>query len=152
METLKINKKARIYIPKDLTIIWENLEPLFEELLARNINSVADLEKWLKDRSELEAALEEDFAWRYIKMTCDTTDEKLLADFQFFATEIEPRIAPLNNELSKKFIGSKFAEKLDKGKYFVYTRGIKKALELFRDENIPLQTKIQVEQQKYQAI
>ncbi|SKB28412.1 M3 family oligoendopeptidase [Daejeonella lutea] len=152
METLKINKKARIYIPVDLTIIWENLEPLFEELLARNINSVADLEKWLKDRSELEAALEEDFAWRYIRMTCDTTDEKLLADFQFFATEIEPRIAPLNNELNKKFIGSKFAEKLDKSKYFVYTRGIKKALELFREENIPLQTQIQVEQQKYQAI
>lgn len=152
MNTLKINKKSRTYIPQDLKISWENLEPIFNELLARDINSVAELENWLKDRSEIEAALEEDFAWRYIKMTCDTSDEKLLADFQFFATEIEPKIAPLNNELNKKFIGSVFSEKLDKNKYFVYTRGVKKALELFREENIPLQTQIQVEQQKYQSI
>lgn len=152
MDTLKITKKPRKYIPQALTITWENLEPIFTELLARKIQSVAELEQWLKDRSEIEAALEEDFAWRYIKMTCDTSDEKLLADFQFFATEIEPKIAPLNNELNKKFIQSKFSENLDKEKYFVYKRGIKKALELFREENIPLLTQIQVEQQKYQAI
>lgn len=152
MDTLKITKKPRKYIPQALTITWENLEPIFTELLARKIKSVAELEQWLKDRSEIEAALEEDFAWRYIKMTCDTSDEKLLADFQFFATEIEPKIAPLNNELNKKFIQSKFSENLDKEKYFVYKRGIKKALELFREENIPLLTQIQVEQQKYQAI
>src|SRR5690606_37999072 len=91
-------------------------------------------------------------AWRYIHMTCDTTDEKLLSDFQFFATEIEPKIAPLNNDLNKKFIECPFSSTLDKDKYFIYTRGVKKALELFREENVPLQTQIQVEQQKYQAI
>ena len=152
MNTLKITKKQRLYIPADLIIEWRTLEPLFTELSLRQIHSVEELEKWLKDRSELEAALEEDFAWRYIRMTCDTTDEKLLGDFQFFATEIEPKIAPLNNDLNKKFIESPFTEELDKDKYFIYTRGIKKALELFREENIPLQTQIQVEQQKYQAI
>lgn len=152
MDTLKITKKPRKYIPKNLTIIWENLEPIFTELLSRKIQSGTELEQWLKDRSEIEAALEEDFAWRYIRMTCDTSDEKLLADFQFFATEIEPKIAPHNNYLNKKFIESEFSEKLDKDKYFVYIRGVKKALELFREENIPLQTQIQVEQQKYQAI
>jgi oligoendopeptidase F len=31
-------------------------------------------------------------------------------------------------------------------------RAVKKSLELFREENIPLQTEIQVEQQKYQSI
>jgi len=152
MDTLKIIKKKRTYIPQDLKIIWEDLEPIFTELLARTIHSVVNLEQWLKDRSEIEAALEENFAWRYIRMTCDTSDEKLLAAFQFFATEIEPKIAPLNNELNKKFIESEFSESLEKDKYFVYTRGVKKALELFREENIPLQTQIQVEQQKYQAI
>ena len=152
MDTLKITKNPRKYIPKNLTIIWQNLEPIFTELLSRKIQSGTELEQWLKDRSEIEAALEEDFAWRYIRMTCDTSDEKLLADFQFFATEIEPKIAPHNNYLNKKFIESEFSEKLDKDKYFVYIRGVKKALELFREENIPLQTQIQVEQQKYQAI
>ncbi|HYK76920.1 MAG TPA: M3 family oligoendopeptidase [Daejeonella sp.] len=152
MKDLTITKKKRTYIPENLDIHWENLEPIFKELENRPINSVAELEKWLADRSELEAALEEDFAWRYIRMTCDTTDEKLLQDFQYFATEIEPKIAPIHNELNKKFIDCPFTSQLDQDKYFVYIRGIKKALEIFREENIPLLTQIQVEQQKYQAI
>lgn len=152
MKDLIITKKKRTYIPENLDVHWENLEPIFKELESRPINSVAELEKWLADRSELEAALEEDFAWRYIRMTCDTTDEKLLKDFQYFATEIEPKIAPIHNELNKKFINCPFISQLDQKKYFVYIRGIKKALEIFREENIPLLTQIQVEQQKYQAI
>jgi oligoendopeptidase F len=140
MNNLKISKKPRTYIPETLTIDWISLEPLFNELLSRNISSVSELEKWLVDRSEIEAALEEDFAWRYIRMTCDTTDETLLKDFQFFATEIEPKIAPITNQLNKKFVDSPYSEKLDKERYFVYTRGIKKALELFQEENIPLMT------------
>jgi len=147
-----IHKKTRTYIPATLEIKWENLEPLYKELTERPINSVHELEKLLHDRSELEAALEEDFAWRYIRMTCDTTSEELLQKFQYFATEIEPKIAPYNNELNKKLVSSEWADKLDHQKYFIYLRGVKKALELFREENIPLQTEIQVEQQKYQGI
>ncbi|MDF3077040.1 MAG: family oligoendopeptidase [Sphingobacteriaceae bacterium] len=152
MENLTITKKQRTYIPQDLPVKWEKLEPILNELVARPINSVQELEKWLKDKSELEAALEEDFAWRYIRMTCDTTNEELVQKFQYFATEIEPKIAPVSNELNKKFMESPFVDELDQDKYFVYIRAVKKALELFREENIPLLTQIQVEQQKYQAI
>src|SRR6202012_2495720 len=147
-----IANKQHIYLPADFEIKWENLEPLLTELRDRPINSVEELEHWLQNRSELEAALEEDFAWRYIRMTCDTANEELLANFQYFATEIEPKIAPYSNELNKKLVASEWAEKLDGEKYFIYLRGVKKALELFREENIPIQTEIQVEQQKYQSI
>ena len=147
-----IHKKTRTYIPETLEIKWENLEPLFQELCDRPINSVDQLQQWLRDRSELEAAVEEDFAWRYIRMTCDTTSEELLQNFQYFATEIEPKIAPYSNDLNKKLVGSECADQLDGEKYFIYLRGIKKSLELFREENIPIQTEIQIEQQKYQSI
>jgi len=148
---MMITKKIRTYIPQELNITWENLEPLFTELQNREISSAAELEQWLKDRSELEAALEEDFAWRYIKMSCDTANEELVKNFQYFATEIEPKISPLANELNKKFVESPFMDDLDKEKYFVYSRAIKKALELYRDENIELFTELQVKQQKYQS-
>ena len=95
-----IHKKTRTYIPADLEMSWEALEPLFKELCDRSINSAEELENWLKDRSELEAAIEEDFAWRYIRMTCDTANEELLGKFQYFATEIEPKIAPYSNDLN----------------------------------------------------
>ena len=93
------------------------LEPLFKELTERPINSVEELEHWLRDRSELEAALEEDFAWRYIRMTCDTNSQELLEKFQYFATEIEPKIAPYSNELNKKLVNSEYADKLHEEKY-----------------------------------
>jgi len=147
-----INKKPRTYIPQDLKMEWESLSPILDELKNREIHNVEELEKWLKDKSELEAALEEDFAWRYIKMSCDTANEGLVKDFQYFATEIEPKISPLANELNKKFSESPFINELDQDKYFVYIRAVKKALELYREENIELFTLLQVTQQKYQGI
>ncbi len=147
-----ITKKPRTYIPQDLTITWESLAPIFDELQNRGIENKAAIEQWLKDRSELEAALEEDFAWRYIKMTCDTANEELVKSFQYFATEISPKISPLSNELNKKFVESPYMDELDKEKYFVYNRSVKKALELFREENIELFTELQVKQQKYQSV
>ena len=85
-------------------------------------------------------------------MTCDTNSEEKLHSFQYFATEIEPKTAPYSNELNKKLVSNAYADKLDHDKYFIYLRGVKKSLELFREENIPIQTEIQVEQQKYQSI
>ncbi|WP_134088367.1 M3 family oligoendopeptidase [Olivibacter sp. XZL3] len=150
MQTL--NKVNRRFVPQDLPVVWENLNPLFQDLQNRTIDSKEALEQWMLDRSELEAVLEEDFAWRYIRMTCDTTDEKLLQDFQYFATEIEPKIAPIANALNKKLIASDYVKEIDQEKYFVYLRAVKKALEIFREENVPLLTQLQVEQQKYQSI
>lgn len=147
-----INKKTRNYIPQDLKMEWENLSPILDELLKREIKSVEELAQWLTDKSELEAALEEDFAWRYIKMSCDTTNEQLVKDFQYFATEIEPKISPIANELNKKFSESPFIDELDQDKYFVYIRAVKKSLALYREENVELFTKLQVTQQKYQGI
>jgi oligoendopeptidase F len=151
MTNLSIQKKTRTYIPQTLEIKWENLSPVLDELLNREITDVAALEKWLKDKSEFEAALEEDFAWRYIKMSCDTANEELVGSFQYFATEIEPKISPVANLLNKKLVESPFIEELDQTKYFVYLRAIKKALEIYREENVELFTKLQITQQKYQA-
>src|SRR5579871_1562980 len=127
---IMIHKKSRKYIPETLEIKWETLEAIYKELVERPISSVEELEHWLRDRSELEAALEEDFAWRYIRMTCDTNSAELLERFQYFATEIEPKIAPYSNELNKKLVGSQYADQLHEEKYYIYLRGVKKALEL----------------------
>jgi oligoendopeptidase F len=151
MISLTIPKKKRTYIPQQLEMKWDKLEPILNELLDRQISNVSELEQWLRDKSELEAALEEDFAWRYIKMSCDTTNEALVANFQYFATEIEPKISPVANQLNQKFNDSPFIDELDQEKYFVFIRGIRKAIEIYRAENVDLLTRLQVAQQKYQS-
>src|SRR6201988_3808097 len=146
-------KLKRSFLPQTIEIKeWKDIEPFYKDLLERKFSSVKDLEQWLKDWSELEAIVSEDYAWRYIKMTCDTLNEALLADYTFFVENIEPQIAPLSNKLQKKLMDSPLLSSLDKEKYFVYIRGLKKNLELFREENIPLQTEISNESQKYGAI
>ena len=156
METkqLAIPAKAiRQFLPATFTVKnWAELEPYFKDLKDRVIVSAQDLEKWLHDRSELESIISEDLAWRYIKMTCDTTDQQLTDAYNYFISQIDPHIAPYNNELNKKLISSPFLSQLNQQKYHIYIRSVKKALELYRDENVPLLTKIATEAQKYGAI
>ena len=146
-------KPIRHFLAQDLIIdSWKKVAPFFIDLKEREIASVKQLEQWLLDRSELEAALSEDFAWRYIKMTCDTTNQLLTDDYNVFVSEIDPHISPYSNELNSKLVESPFLNELDADTYRIYIRGVKKALELYREENIPLQTKIGIESQKYGAI
>lgn len=143
----------RRFLPQKLKVTsWEVLEPYFIQLLERDIHSKAELEKWLRDRSELEAFCSEDLAWRYVKMTCDTTNKELEQAYLFFVTEIEPKISPLNDKLNRKLVASPYMNELDHEKYFIYLRSVKKEIEIFREENVPIVAEIQSESQKYGTI
>ncbi len=153
MATANIQSTPRHYIPTDLRVTtWESLEPYFKELLERDINSKAELEKWLKDLNELDAMVNEDACWRQIKMTCDTTDKKLEESFNYFFMEIQPKIQPYADLLNKKLVNSPYAKELDSDKFFTYLRAVNKSIELFREENIPLQAELAVLQQQYGVI
>lgn len=144
---------ATTYIPEDFTVTaWSAVEPFYKELLERPINSAQDLVQWLSDRSDLDAFLAEDFGWRYIKMNCDTENEALANDFTFYVTEIQPNSAPYEDKLNRKFISSEYITQLDKHQYEVLIRGVKKSLDLYREENIPLFTEIENLQQEYGTI
>ena len=132
--------------------IWQSLEPFFKDLLERNIDKKEDLEKWLKDQSELEALVNEDACWRQIKMTCDTENKTLEEAFTFFCMEMQPKMQPYSDALNKKLINHPLAKELDAEKYFTYLRSIRKSIELFREENIPIQAELSVMQQQYGVI
>lgn len=142
----------RTFVPTEIAVTWENISALFENLQQREIHNTTALEQWLRDRSELEGMLQEDYGWRYIRMTCDTSDPKLSEDFQYFATEIEPKMAKVLNALDEKLISCGFLSSLDQDKYHIYLRKVKNNLSIFREENIPLFTEIQLKQQEYQSI
>ncbi|GAB2531729.1 M3 family oligoendopeptidase [Rufibacter soli] len=145
--------KPRTYLPQDFQVSdWNSLEPYFEELKTRALHSQEELEKWIADRSELESVLSENLAWRYIKMTCDTQDQALTEAFQFFVTEIEPKASPYDDAFNRKLVESPYVNGLDEQRFRIYLRGVRRAIELFREENIPLQTEISTKQQQYGAI
>jgi oligoendopeptidase F len=153
MYTANIKKLERHFLPKDFVVTdWAALEPYFKTLLDQEITSKECLEKWLLDMSELEAAVNEDACWRHIKMTCDNEKKALEDAFNFYCTEIEPHIKPYGDALNKKLLSSIFLSELDEATYHTYIRSTKKNIELFREENIPLQAEISVLQQQYGQI
>ena len=153
MFTATIQKTPRHFVPDNFEVTdWPGLEPYFKDLLQRNIDTTATLEQWLKDQSELEAVVSEDACWRQIKMTCDTENKSLEEAFNFYCMHIQPNIDPYTDALNKKLINHPLAASLDKNKYFTYLRSIRKSIELFREENIPLQAELSVMKQQYGII
>lgn len=148
-----IRKIERRFLPAEYQITdWTSLEPYFQDLSERELHSGNDLERWLKDMSELEAVVSEDACWRQVRMTCDTENKELEEAFNFFCLEIQPRIQPYADLLNRKLMDCPFTKELDQHKYFTYLRSVKKSIDLFREANIPLQAEMSVMQQQYGSI
>lgn len=151
--TANISKTPRVYLPASFIITdWQSLEPYFKDLLSRDITNKEQLEIWLKDSSELEAAISENACWRQIKMTCDTENKELENAFNFFVMEIQPKIQPYADALNKRLLQSPFVKDLDEAQYKTYLRTVRKNIELFREENIPIQADLGVLQQQFGQI
>jgi oligoendopeptidase F len=151
--TAQITSIARQYLPEDFKLTdWQSIEPYFKELTERPINSKEGLEEWLKDLSEVEAIIGEDAAWRQIRMTCDTENKEIEEAFTYFVMELQPKIQPYVDKLNRKLVDNPFTEQLDGQGYKVYLRNVKKSIELFREENIPLQAEIALMAQQYGVI
>jgi oligoendopeptidase F len=148
-----IKKPERHFLPETFLVTdWNGLEPYYKNLVEREISSKQDLEKWLKDMSELEAVVSEDICWRQIRMTCDTENKSLEDAFNYFVMEIQPKIQPYADLLNRKLVNCPSTNDLDKEKYFTYLRSVKKNIELFREENIQLQAELSVLGQQYGVI
>lgn len=152
MSKLTLNKKPQVYLQKSIVCEWDSLAVYLNELVERPLNSLEELKKWLRDKSELEAFMEENFAWRYIRMSTDTENKEYLEAFQYFATEIEPRLAPYSDLLNRKLVDSPYSKELDIAPYSIFLKHTRQHIELYRQENIPLLTRLQIEQQTYASI
>lgn len=149
-----LKRPARKFLPEDFSLSsWGKLKPYFDELLDRPLDSMAALKKWLSDRSELESVVSEDMAWRYIRMTCYTENEEYRKSYQDFVQNIQPEIAPVSDKLNRKATDCEFLDDLSEEEgYNILVRNLKKEIEIFREENVPLFTEITTETQKYAQI
>lgn len=153
MFTADIKKLPRYFVPPDFVLTdWQTIEPYFKTLLEKQVNTKEEMEQWLLQLSELEAVISEDACWRQIKMTCDTTDPSLEESFNYFCTHIQPHLQAYADALNKKLVNHPLVSTLEAKEYFTYLRSIKKNIELFREENIPLQSELSVMQQQFGVI
>jgi oligoendopeptidase F len=170
--------KPRKFVPQKIDLgDWPQIAPLFDKLesLAPQCQSAADLERWLLDWSELNAALDEEASRRYIAMTCHTDNAEAEKAYLHFVENIEPHLKPRQFALAKIYIAHPQREKLlaigapgiarqeppakmpsnarrSGGRYEIFDRDTKNQVELFRPENVPLETEEAKASQQYQKL
>ena len=151
---MKIEKPRRKFLSNHIEVdSWEVIKPYFDDLLNRSIENKIEFEKWLSDRSELDAVLEEDLAWRYIRMTIDTKNEAFSEAYSLFVTKIQPELAPLDDQLNRKLMQSQFINDFKSNDaYRIYFRSVETQLNLYREENVAIEAFLNEKSQEFGAI
>ena len=68
-------KNSRHFLSQEIDFnTFGSLKPVYENLSARTPLTIDELKAWLRDLSELDAAVSEHLGWLYIRMTCNTQD------------------------------------------------------------------------------
>lgn len=146
-------RKTRSFVAPDFVVTdWAHLQPYFDQLQAAPLETVADIEQWLRMSSELNFVVAEEKAWRFIRMTCDTANERIKELYEQFSSEILPELSIQANELLKKLYSAPAFALLDPDRYLVLTRSVRKRIELFREENVPINTEIRRRSREFDEV
>ncbi|MGH2549193.1 MAG: M3 family metallopeptidase, partial [Thermomicrobiales bacterium] len=134
--------------PGDFTnATWAEILPRFDELAEAPLD-LTNLPGWLEAWSALDVALTEAGALASIAYTTDTTNSEFEAAYERFAGEIEPQAHEQQVRLSKRLLEFDYAPDDLK----VTIRNFRNQQEIFRAENVPLQTALQKLDAEYQRI
>ncbi len=92
-------------------------------------------------------------------MTCDTGDAAAAQAYREHIETIPPKVKPIAFELDKKqaALFAKFGSQLSgglgpAGRYTVLERDTRAAVELFRDENVPIETELAKLGQRFEEL
>jgi oligoendopeptidase F len=147
--------KPRRFVPQGIDLgDWARIAPLFDQLEARvqACATAADLERWLLDWGELSAAIDEESSKRYIAMTCHTDNADAEKAYLHFVENVEPQLKPRQFKLAQIYVSNPLRAQLPKDRYQVFDRDTQVHVEVFRAENIPLETEEARLSQQYQKL
>ena len=147
--------RPRTFVPQNLNLgDWPQIAPLFDQIETRAVQaaSAVELEKWLLDWSELCAALDEEASRRYIAMTCHTDNADAEKAYLHLVENVEPQLKPRQFALEKIYVAHPQFNQLPKARYEVFNRDVKNHVELFRPENVALETEEAKLAQQYQKL
>ncbi|MCC6484573.1 MAG: M3 family oligoendopeptidase [Armatimonadetes bacterium] len=147
--------KERTFVPADADLSsWDTIESLYDRLeeQAAQASTLELFQKWICNHEEMGAALDEQSTRLYIAMTCHTDSEEAKEAYLRFVEQIEPRIKPREFKLSQIYVQHPLRSQLPTPRYEIYDRYARLHVELFREENVPLQTEEAKLEQQYQEL
>ena len=141
------------FVPEEFDAsTWGALEPHYSDLQSREVTTREELEAWLLDRSDLDAAAGETRANLYIRMTCYTDDEQAAGAWTAYLDEVPPKLktATFNLDRKQADLLKKFTERGDR--LDLLAKRTINSVELFREENVPIETKLAKLDQEYDRV
>ncbi|MGH7584283.1 MAG: M3 family oligoendopeptidase [Gemmatimonadales bacterium] len=112
---------------------WDSLAPWYRELQAAPLDA-ASLGAWLAHWSRLDELVTEAASLAMIAYTCDTADAAKKAAHLRFSTEILPHLEQAEVALARRFV----AVGTDRPDLQTALRRFRSAIEIFREDNVPL--------------
>src|SRR5258707_1281418 len=116
------------------------VEGYYRALESRPVRGVAALEQWLLDWADLDAWTDEEESIRYVESTCQTDDAEREKRYLSFIEDVSPVVKSWSDRLNRKLLACSDVSALPKDQYEVFLRRVRNEVDLFREENIPLQT------------
>ncbi len=131
-------------LPDSIDIInpreWATCQPYAEELEKRPL-SPDTIIQWLTDWSALNALIDEAGLVLYIKKTIDTTDSEAEQAFLDFIMNVQPHAAVAEQRLKRRLLAFEGVDEVMAAMPLLL-RDMRNEADLFRDENVPLNTKL----------
>lgn len=122
--------------PTDL----DSIQEVYGALLEREIADLESLESWCRDWSEVDSTIAEEGARRFVQHTCYTDDAEVTEKYMEWIEKIQPILKKISFDMDRKFIASPAVDQLPEQEFGMWVKSVRNGVELFRDENIPLQT------------
>ncbi len=128
------------FVPDNLDgASWPAIEPFMNDLRDRKLSCSGCLESFISDRSALSEIISESRARLYIDMTCHTDDEAIQKAWMDFVENVEPKLSEYSDILNRRIVEHDAVGDLP-ARYEILVKGLTTDIEIFREENIPLQT------------
>lgn len=126
---------------------WADLEPAFDELESAPLDETT-AEDWLARWSAFEEVLTEAISSAMIAYTCDTADAAKEAAHRRFSIEVAPRAEERGVRLARRLVALGYDRP---GLEQVIAR-FRRAIEVFRVENVPLLAELEETATEYQGV
>lgn len=129
---------------------WDSFQPLFAALQERPLTA-ENRRQWLVDWSDLSRLMRESAASIYIEKSLDTADTEKEQAFLDFINNVTPQVEMADQVLKERLLALD-SEGADMADMAIALRNLRNEADLYREENIPLQTAVAKLDNEYEKI
>lgn len=131
------------FVPEDLDVEeWGELEPYLEQLADLEVETDEQVRAYLDKWNEFDAVVSEKAHRLRLEKAMHVDDEEVGQRWLSFVQTISPKLSEWNDRLGRKLVESPVVEGLEGSGYEAFVDEVRVDVELFRQENVPLQREL----------